>query len=208
MDLQTYVNKLYGDDIEMAPCPFTEREIAELDAREEMLVYVPKKITPTEMCKRWGIQSNTNFDVDRLVRTVMITEDQWFVTSAQPTPEFINKSALTARRTYEDEGLHGLDIRRYLAFAASYRLRYDTWPDRLYWTFLLSGAYDRSGISVVGFDAHGILNHHGWMRNFKSKFSGSRYAVIAPRIEITPHTEHLPRAYRGGGREGREADLD
>jgi hypothetical protein len=82
-------------------------------------------------------------------------------------------------------------------------------PDRLYWVFLHSGSYDRSGISVVGFDVHGVLNHHGWMKNFKAKFAGSRYVCIAPRIEVTLDTEALPRAYRAQrGWQGQEAAMD
>jgi hypothetical protein len=46
------------------------------------------------------------------------------------------------------------------------------------------------------------------MKNFKAKFVGSRYCVLAPRLEITDDTASLPRAYRGGGRSGREADMD
>ena len=69
-----------------------------------------------------------------------------------------------------------------------------------------AGGFD---LAVVGFDKHGVLSHHGWMKNFKSKFSGSRYICIAPRIEITDETKGLPRARRGSkSRANREADLD
>ena len=207
MDLERYVSSLYGDH-QAAPCPFTEREIAELDETNELLVYVPSKLRAKEMCERWNLPTNVDFDRDRLIRTVMVAESHWFITSASPTPEHIYKSGKTAKRAYEDDGLHGLDLRRYLAFAASFRLKFDALPDQLYWTFLLSGSYDRSGVSVIGFDAHGVLSHHGWMRTFKAKFAGSRYCALAPRIEITPETEMLPRAYPGSGRAGREADMD
>ena len=205
--LRNYVTAHY-DGIEMAPCPFVPEEIAELEETNELLVYVPARLKASEMCRMWGIESNVDFDRDKLVRTAMISESHWFITSASATPEHMYKSAVVAKRSYEDDGLHGLDVRRYLAFAATYRWKFGTLPDKMYWTFLLSGSYDRSGVSVVGFDAYGVLSHHGWMKNFKSKFTGSRYAVLAPRIEITPETRHLPRAYRGGGRLGREADLD
>jgi hypothetical protein len=202
-----YVCALYGEPPAIS-CPFTGPEIVELEATQELLVYVPKGITPAEMCRRWQISSNVDFERDRLVRSVMTDESHWFIASASPTPEHIYKSALAARRSYEDEGLHGMDLRRYLAFVATFRLRFDRLPDQAYWTFLLAGSYDRSGVSLVGFDTHGVLSHHGWMRNFKAKFAGSRYAVLAPRIEITRDTENIPRAYRGGGRAGREADMD
>jgi hypothetical protein len=206
--LRHYVKAMYGE-VEMAPCPFTDEEIAELESSEEFLVYLPKRITMAEMCERWGIRANVEFENEKMIRNIMVAEDQWFVCSAASTPELIYRSGQAAQRVYEDEGLHGMDLRRYLAFCATYKLNRDEWPDKTYWTFLLSGSYDRSGVSVVGFDKHDVLSHHGWMKNFKTKFSGSRYVVIAPRIEITRETAELPRARRGSNlRANREADLD
>ena len=202
-----YVSTLYGAQPTTA-CPFTANELAELERTNEILVYVPAKMTAREMCDRWGFRSNCDFDADHLIRYTMASEAHWFVTSASPTPELIYRSGVAARRIFEDEGLHGMDLRRYLAFAATYRHLFGHLPDQVYWTFLHGGAYDRSGISIIGFDSHGVLNHHGWMKDFKAKFVGSRYVVLAPRIEVTPHTADLPRAYRGGGRAGREADMD
>ena len=207
VELESTVRALYGD-VRPSPCPFTPQEVAELSRTNEMLVYAPKGMTASEMCRRWGFRSNVDFDSDRLIRYTMTTEDHWFVTSMSKTPELMYRSGVAAKRAFEDEGLHGMDVRRYLAFAATYRHRFGVLPDQVYWTFLLGGAYDRSGVSILGFDAHGVLNHHGWMKDFKAKFVGSRYAVLAPRIEVSVHTAPLPRAYRGGGRAGREADMD
>jgi len=208
MNDEQVIQALYGN-IEIAPCPFTEKERAEMDEADEMLVYVPAGLTPAQMCKKWGIRANVDFEHEKMIRTVMISEDQWFATSKAKAPELIYQSGQAAKRIYEDDGLHGMDLRRYLAFAATFRARFDTLPDKLYWVFLHSGSYDRSGISVVGFDSHGVLNHHGWMRNFKAKFTGSRYACIAPRIEVTLDTEALPRAYRARrGWQGQEAGMD
>lgn len=207
MNTMAYVRDVYGET-NASPCPFTDLEVAELEAKNEMLVYMPGKISANELCKRWGIKSNVDFDADRLIRYAMPAEDHWFVTSASKVPELMYRSAVVARRQFEDEGLHGLCVRRYLAFCAAYKWKHGEFPDQVYWTFLISGAYDRSGISIIGFDAHGVLNHHGWMKDFKAKFVGSRYCVLAPRLEITPETRELPRAYRGGGRAGREADMD
>lgn len=208
MNEHEVIRALYGN-IEIAPCPFTPKERAELDEAGEMLVYVPAGLTPAQMCKQWGIRANIDFANETMIRTVMNSEDQWFVTSKSKTPELIYHSGQAAKRIYEDDGLHGMDLRRYLAFVATFRARFDVLPDRLYWVFLHSGSYDRSGISVVGFDAQGVLNHHGWMKNFKSKFTGSRYVCIAPRIEVTVDTEALPRAYRAKpGWRGQEAGMD
>ena len=206
--IEECVKHLYGD-IPVSPCPFTPREIAELPELNEMLVYLPARLTPQKMCEMWGIRANFNFENEKMIRTVMNYEDLWFITSASSSPELMYHSGLEAKRIYEDRGLNGMDLRRYLAFVATYRFYHDQFPDTTYWSFLHAASYDRSGISVVGFDIHGILNHHGWMKNFKAKFNGSRYAVIAPRIEINQQTEALSRAYRGGkNRAGLEADMD
>ncbi len=174
-----------------------------------MLVYLPRSITVEGLCDLFGIKANINFAQEKLIRTVMTDEDQWFITSNTKTPELIYKSGNEAKRIYEDEGLHGLDLRRYLAFVGYFHKQHGHYPDSSYWTFLHSGSYDRSGISVVGFDRFGTLNHHGWMRDFKSKFTGSRYCVIAPRLEVTTETSHLSRARRGvKGKQYREASTD
>jgi len=202
------IRSLYGN-IDIAPCPFTEKERAEMEETDEMLVYVPAGIKAADMCKRWDIKANIDFENEKMIRTVMNTEDQWFATSRSKAPELIYQSGQAAKRVYEDEGLHGMDLRRYLAFAATFRATFDSLPDKLYWVFLHSGSYDRSGISVIGFDVHGVLNHHGWMKNFKAKFTGSRYICIAPLIEVTADTESVPRAYRTKkGWQGQEAGMD
>jgi len=161
------VRKLYGD-VAAPPCPFTQEEIAELERSNELLVFLPAKLTIKALCQRWELRCNVNFDHETMIRNVMVDEDQWFIASAEKTPELLYQSGQKARRLYEDEGLHGMDFRRYLAFAAAFRLRHGHLPDQAYWTFLLSGSYDRSGVSILGFDTQGVLNHHGWMRNFRA----------------------------------------
>lgn len=204
----TYIQKVFPN-VDITTCPFTESEILELETTNELLVHLPAGTTAAELCDIANIKANIDFRNEHLIKNVMINEDQWFIASASQTPELLYRSGTTSARTYEDEGLHGMDLRRYLAFVAVYAARFDQLPDQVYWTFLLSGKYDRSGVSIVGFDSHSVLNHHGWMRNFKAKFAGSRYVVLPPRIEVTAETGTLSRAYRGRVSSlGREADLD
>lgn len=208
MKLEDYIKKLYGKQ-DFVSCPFTEEEISELEKTDELLVYLPANLSMGELCDLFGIKANVNFDNERMIKNVMSKEDQWFITSANKTPELLYTSAKTAQRLYEDEGLHGMDFRRYLAFAGTFKDKFGEFPDNTYWTFLLSGSYDRSGVSIVGFDSQGILSHHGWMRDFKAKFCGSRYVVLPPRVELTQETEKLQRAYRGKDFvAGREAAID
>ncbi len=208
MKLEEYVKRLYGRQ-DFASCPFTEQEISELERTNELLVYLPPNLSMKELSDLFGIKANIDFDNERMIRNVMTAEDQWFITGASRTPELLYHSAKQAQRLYEDEGSHGMDFRRYLAFAGTFKDKFGEFPDKTYWTFLLSGSYDRSGVSIVGFDSNGVLSHHGWMRDFKAKFCGSRYVVLPPRIELTPETEKLQRAYRGRNFvEGREAATD
>jgi hypothetical protein len=184
-------------DADLSTCPFTEAELKELEQTDEMLVYLPAKLTVQDLCALCDVRCNVALENENLIRNVMTDESHWFIASASARPEFLYQSATNSRRIYEDEGLHGMDLRRYLAFAATFQARNGVLPDQTYWTFLLSGRYDRSGVSVVGFDNYGVLSHHGWMRDFRAKFTGSRYIVLAPRIENTPETAELSRAYRG-----------
>jgi hypothetical protein len=206
-ELASYVKSLYGD-IQFSECPFTEAEIDELSKTNELLVYLPAKLTMQELCDKFGIKSNVNFEHETMIRNTMVSEDQWFIASNSQTPELINETGLFAKRVYEDEGLHGMDFRRYLAFAATFKYHFGEFPDQTYWCFLLSGSYDRSGVSVVGFDSKSVLSHHGWMKNYKAKYCGSRYIVIPPRIEILRSTKSLKRARRGNGSaDGKEASM-
>ncbi len=170
--------------------------IAELKRTKETLVYLPSNLSMQELCKLFSFKVNVDLNNERMIRNIMVDEDQWFITSSSKTPEFINKSGRSARRVYEDKGLHGMDLRRYIAFAGILKVRTGELPDDQYWTFLLSGSYDRSGTSIVGFDKNCVLSHHGWMDDFHKQFVGSRYVALAPRIEINDETRMLRRAYR------------
>lgn len=192
--MEDHYAQIYG--VEIPPCPFTSKEITELPKTSELLVYLPANASVADLCELASIDMNINYHTERMIYNVMVNEDQWFITSTSPTPELLYQEAKKARRIYEDQGLYGMDLRRYLAFVIAFKFNTGELPDQRYWTFLLAGNYDRSGVSIVGFDRHGILSHHGWMKDFKAKFAGSRYVVLPPRLEITPETEKLERAYR------------
>ena len=107
--------------------------------------------------------------------------------------------ALAPPRLAERWQALGLDHRegRYLAFVLTYRHLTNEYPDYRQWCLLVGGHYDRSGISLVGFDKFGNFGHHGWMKNFKAKMSGGRYVAFAPRKHINAETELLERPRRG-----------
>lgn len=208
MNLSKYVQDLYNQS-SFSDCPFTNEEIDELEETNEILVYLPESVSIQELCDQFGFDSNVNFENENLIANVMTSEYQWFICSASPTPELMYKTAHQAQDEYEKRGLHGMDFRRYLAFAKTYEWKFGELPDQTYWTFLLSGSYDRSGVSIIGVDRNNVLSHHGWMKDFKAKFCGSRYVVLPPRIEKTSETKKLQRAYRNKlTDEGKEATVD
>ncbi len=195
------------DPTEIKPCPFTDGEISELglerDAQDpskprEMLVFLPKNLSPAELHGMWGLQSNINFDVDRLVGTTMKNLDQWFIIATCSVPEMIDAVcrdivAEYAHHTNGEQVVHGMDIRRYIAFLGYHLDLFGELPDRQYWNFLWGAPYDRSGILISGIDKYGVINSHGWMRNWRAKFAGSRCIVLPPREEINAATEHIQR---------------
>lgn len=213
------------DPAAVRPCPFTDSEIDELahfrdpedfSKPREMLVFLPKNLAPDALCGMWGIKSNMNFANDGLVNVTMKDVDQWFITSTSRIPEFLSKSGDWIIDFYKgkmngEQRLHGMDIRRYLMFCGFHFEHFGRFPDQGYWNFLWATAYDRSGILVSGFDRFGVLSSHGWMKNWSSKFSGSRYVVLPPRDEVHPETEKIERVYRyddKGRNAGRRADGD
>lgn len=198
-DLEEMVYNVYGNrDIKIKPCPFTQAEIDELEETDEMLIYVPEEISEGEMIKLGKLVCGFNWDVDKgMINSPMTDESHWLICSASPIPEMLGQSAASIARVYEEEGLEGMDFRRYLAFILHYRYLTNEYPDFRQWCLLVGGNYDRSGVSLVGFDKFHHFGHHGWMRNFKAKMSGGRYVVFPPRKHINAETELLPRARRG-----------
>lgn len=198
-NLEDMVHSIYGTtEIFVKPCPFTQDEIDELEATNEMLIYVPQEISEGHMIEAGKFVCGFNWEVDKgMIRSPMTDESHWLVCSASPIPEMMGQSTQTISRVYEDEGLDGMDFRRYLAFILTYHHLHNEYPDFRQWTLLVGGNYDRSGISLVGFDKYGHFGHHGWMKNFKAKMAGGRYVAFPPRKHITPETSQIPRARRG-----------
>jgi hypothetical protein len=210
-NLEDMVYSIYGTtEIAVKPCPFTQAEIGELESTNEMLIYVPQEISEGQMIEAGKLVCGFNWDIDKnMIRSPMTDESHWLICSASPIPEMLGQSTQVISRVYEDEGLDGMDFRRYLAFVLTYHHLFNEYPDFRQWCLLVGGNYDRSGISLVGFDKYGHFGHHGWMKNFKAKMSGGRYVVFPPRKHITPETEQLQRARRGKrDKVGHDAGVD
>jgi hypothetical protein len=209
--LEDMVYEIYGSrDIAVKPCPFTQAEIGELEMTNEMLIYVPQEISEAQMIELGKFNTNFNWAVEQnMIRSPMTDESNWLICSASPIPEMLGQSGQNISRVYDEEGLDGMDFRRYLAFLLAYRYLTDEYPDFRQWCLLIGGHYDRSGISLVGFDRYGNFGHHGWMKNFKAKMAGGRYVIFAPRKHITPETAKLARPRRGvRDKVGHEAGID
>jgi hypothetical protein len=110
------------------------------------------------------------------------TEDFWLKTPKTAAPPHLNKSAAHVRRLFEDEGHLGFSLERYLVFAARIRYLTGEYPDRRYWTWLLRGRYDRSGMLIAGFDPQGKFSVQAWMPAFQASFLGARWIHIPDRL--------------------------
>jgi hypothetical protein len=210
-NLEDMVYGIYDStDIAVKPCPFTQAEIDELEMTNEMLIYIPQEISEAQMIELGKFNTNFNWAVEQnMIKSPMTDESNWLICSASPIPEMMGHSTQNISRVYGEEGLDGMDFRRYLAFLLTYRHLTDEYPDFRQWSLLVGGHYDRSGISLVGFDRYGTFCHHGWMKNFKAKMAGGRYVVFAPRKHITRDTAKLARPRRGvRDKVGHEAGID
>lgn len=195
--VKNYLKSIYGINYFIKiNLPFTREEIKELNELNELLVYLPANISETELLNKLNLRCNINFNYEKNIKSISRHEEQWFIASANKIPEMLNVNAIRAKNIYDKKCLNGMDFRRYLAFLGSFYFKFGFLPDQGYWTFLLAGNYDRSGLSIIGFDRNGILSHQGWMKNFNSKFAGHRYVILPPRIEINDETVLLKRDYR------------
>ena len=89
-------------------CPFTNNEIIELQSTNELLIYLPADWTMKQLCEHFKIESNINFDNEKLISNVMVKEDQWFIVSNSSHPEMLYEHATKARIVYDEEGLWGM----------------------------------------------------------------------------------------------------
>jgi len=162
------------------PCPFTAAEIEAAESAGELVLCVPRGVGRRELgelvrLRSWALD-------DRMVSDTPETEDFWFKTPGAAAPQHLGKSAVEVRRQFEDERKLGFSMERYLVFAARYRHLRGRYPDFRYWTWLLRGRYDRSGMLMVGFDPLGQLSVHAWMPKFQASFLGCRWIEIPDRL--------------------------
>jgi len=175
---------------------FTNKEIRELDERNEMLVRFPDissyHYTIEEVLRLYDIQTNVNVRHHSNIY-LWSNDDPWFIASKSNEPELLCKSAEEAISIYKDQGLHGMTLRSYVAFADAYRKRNGDYPDRNKQTFLLGETW-RCGVPVAGFDRN-ILILDVWKDYFKAPDVGSRYVVLPP-TSIFQKKKSSKRAYR------------
>jgi hypothetical protein len=166
------IEAIIGRPLSLAACPFSQEEIAACEAAGEMILCVPRGVSRTQLGELFRL--STWALSDGMVSDTPETEDAWFRTSRSPSPPHINKSAVEVRRTFEDAGQLGFSLERYLVFAARFRHLTGKYPDFRYWTWLLRGRYDRSGMLIAGFDPLGRFSVHAWMPQFRASFLGAR----------------------------------
>lgn len=172
-----------GRPLRLSPCPFSDEEIAGVDSSNEMILCVPRGVTRTQLGELFRLSSWAL--TDAMVTETQETEDAWFKTPCAPTPGYLNRTAVEVRRAFEDENRLGFSLERYLVFVARFRHLTGRYPDFRYWTWLLRGRYDRSGMLIAGFDPLGRFSVHAWMPHFQASFLGARPLETARSVRVS-----------------------
>lgn len=173
------IESIIGHKFCLSPCPFTKEEIEVANRNNEIILCIPAGLTRQDLGKLfklncWALE-------DSLYPEGIYKEDFWFKTPMTFEPPYINESAKSIKRKFEDEGKLGFSLSRYLVFVSRVKYLTGKWPDYKWWTWLLAYRYDRSGYLIAGFDSEGKFSVHGWMPNFKAKFVGARYIMLPER---------------------------
>ncbi len=179
------IETIIGRPFSLAPCPFPSEDVAAMQASDNIVLCVPRGLTRAQLGELFRLSSWAL--TDAMVGDTPESEDFWFTTSRSPSPPYLNKTATEVRRTFEDENKLGFSLERYLVFAARYRFLTGKYPDFRYWTWLMRGRYDRSGMLIAGFDPLGRFSVHAWMPNFQASFLGARY--LEPPATVAAHGE-------------------
>lgn len=174
------IETIIGRRFHLDPCPYTEEEIVAADAEGEIILCVPRGVSRRQLGELVRLSSWAL--TDPMVTDTMETEDFWMKASRSMTPPHLNTSAARARRIIEDEHRLGFSLERYLLFAARIRYLTGEYPDKRYWTWLLRGRYDRSGMLIAGFDPQGKFSVQAWMPSFQASFLGARSIHIPDRL--------------------------
>ncbi len=177
------IEMVTGRRFHLDPCPFTEDEIAAAAAAGDIILGVPKGVSRRELGELFRLSSWALSDP--LISDTTESEDFWLKTSRSPSPPHLNKSAADVRRLFEDQRKLGFSLERYLVLAARTRYLTGAYPDYRYWTWLLRGRYDRSGMLIAGFDPQGVFSVHAWMPRFQASFLGARSIEIPDRLADT-----------------------
>lgn len=197
------IETIIGRRFHLDPCPYTEDEILAADAAAEIILCVPRGVSRRQLGELVRLSSWAL--TDPMVTDTMETEDFWLKTPRSMTPPHLNKSAAQVRRMLDDERRLGFSLERYLVFAARIQYLTGDYPDKRYWTWLLRGRYDRSGMLIAGFDPQGKFSVQAWMPSFQANFLGARSIHIPDRLadaveRPVAQTSELARAAGGDRR--------
>lgn len=161
-------------------CPFTREELAKAAADGWIPVVSPKGLTAHQLAEAFRFR--TWATADPLVTAPPEEEDLWFLTPGDLEPADANVPARDIRQRYEDSGMLGLSLQRYMIVVARLRHLTGQLPDYRWWVWIMRGRYDRSGYLIAGFDPNRMFSVHAWMPSFRASFVGSRPIRICERI--------------------------
>jgi hypothetical protein len=158
--------------VDLADCPFSRGELEFARAQGLSPIVSPRGLTAEAVGRLLHFDSWAF--TDPLVSSPPEEEDLWFLAALEDTPAHANVSARASRRQLEDSGNLGFSLQRYMIFCARYRFLTGRWPDRRWWSWMLRGRYDRSGILIAGFDPNDRFSVHAWLPHFQAPFVGTR----------------------------------
>lgn len=155
---------------------FTEEEIAEAEANEEVLLCLPGGIDAATLGKLfhmdcWALH-------DPLVTLKTEHDDFWFSTKKTSEPEFRDQTSGEVAKRYKDAEKLNMSIERYMVYLARMKYLIGEYPENSFKTWLPNTKYEGKGVLIGGIDSNSKFCAHAWMPNFHSPRVGGRYVYI------------------------------
>lgn len=155
---------------------FTEEEIKEVEANDEILLCLPGGIDAVTLGKMFHMDCWAFHDP--LVTLNTEHADFWFSTKKTSEPDFLDCTPREISKRYKDDQKLNMSIERYIVFLARMKFLTGEYPEKNCKIWLPNTRYEGKGIIIAGMDSNSKFCVHGWMPNFHSPKVGGRYVYI------------------------------
>lgn len=170
------IETLTGKPFRLTLPYFTEEEIKEVEANDEILLCLPSGIDAVTLGKMFHMDCWAFHDP--LVTLNTEYADFWFSTKKSPEPDFLDRTPREISKQYKDDEKLNISIERYMVFLARMKYLTGEYPEKECKTWLPNTRYEGKGIVIAGIDSNSKFCAHGWMPNFHSPRVGGRYVYI------------------------------